>query len=189
MLLPHRLLSREIGERLLNLDHIRERIVAFQVSPEVFIRRFHLSDWKRKEGTLDGFVAFAQEKEDRLRIKAAHVFGRYASDRFDRALHRVKQGSPRKKYQYPGLSSTYRQVSWAIEGMAINDVKLDTKRDLESILRSCEADQLDLEVGWGDQEIIPCNLAFHRIHQKPLGFLLRVQVLGPVQKRGQKTLF
>ncbi len=189
MLLPRRLLGRELGERLLDLDHVKELMAAFRVSPEVFLRRFHLSDWNRKEGKLDGFIAFAQERESRLRIKAAHVFGRHATDRFHRALQRAKQAAPRRKFEYPGLSGTYRQVAWALEDMAINDVKLDGKRDIEAILRDSDADQLDLEVGWGDAEVIPCNLAFRRIHREPLGFLVRVQVVGPIQKPGQKSLF
>lgn len=188
LLLPRRLLGQEIGERLLELDHVKGLMAAFRVSPEVFLRRFHLSDWNRKEGKLDGFIAFAQERESRLRIKAAHVFGRYATDRFHRALQRARHGA-QQKFEYPGLSGTYRQAAWALDGMAINDVKLDGRKDIESILRNSEADQLELEVGWGDGEVIPCNLTFRRIHQKPLGFLLSVQVVGPTQKPGQKTLF
>lgn len=192
MLLPSRMLVPKIGERLLELDHVSGLIAAFRVSPEVFLRRFHLSDFIWQHGKLDGFIAFVQEKNGRLDIKAGHVFGRYATDRFERALQLAKHGTLQKEFEYPGLSKTYRQTKWALEGMAINDMKLDGKRDIESFLRNAEANQLDIEVGWGDirdKEVIPCNLAFQRIHQKPLGFLVRVQVVGPVQKSSPGMLF
>lgn len=184
MLLPRRMLIREMGERLLDVEHLSKLVAAFHVSPEVFLRRFHLSDLNRQHSKLDGFLAFVKEENDgRLYIKACHVFGTYASDRFHRALPK------KKKYKYLGLSNSYHQTTWALEGMAVNAVKLDKKIDIESVLRSTESKQFDLDVEWGDGGFIPCNLAFRRIHQKPLGFLLRVQVMGPVQKPGQRTFF
>jgi len=190
MLLPRRVLIREMAEGLVEVDHLYKLIAAFHVSPEVFLRRFHLSDMNRQDAKLDGFVAFIkEEKNGRLHIKAAHVFGTHASDRFHRALQRANPSSKRKKVKFLGLSDSYRQTTWALEGMAVNDVKLDKNKDIESVLRSAESDQFDLDVGWGDGEVIPCNLAFRRIHRQPLGFLVRVQVLGPVQKPGQKTFF
>jgi|ERR1039458_9965338 hypothetical protein len=189
MLLPRQILIRELGEGLLDLDHVSGLIAAFRVSPEVFLRRFHLSDMNRKHGKLDGFIAFIQEREGRLYIKAGYVFGRHASDRFERALQRSKRGTPQRKFEYLGLSDSYRRTRWSFEGMAVNDLKLDKNKDIESFLRSVETSQLDLDVEWGNGEVIPCNLAFRRIHQQPLGFLVRVRVLGPVQKPGQRTLF
>jgi hypothetical protein len=189
MLLPRRMLDQQIGKRLLDLNYLDELITAFRVSPEVFLRRLHLSDWNQEQGKLDGFVAFIQEKEGRLYFKAAHVFGRYATDRFHRALERVNPAASRKKYDYPNLSRVYRQVKWALEGFTVNDAKLDRKRDIESILRGEKENHLDIEVGWGEGEVIPCNLTFRRIHQKPLGILLSMKIAGPVQKPGQRTFF
>ena len=189
MLLPRCMLYREVGEHLLDLKRMNALISAFRVSPEVFLRRLHLSDWNQEQGKLDGFIAFVQEKEGRIYFKTVHVFGRYAIDRFHRALERVNPSASRRKYDYPGLSRVYRQVKWALEGFAVNDAKLDRKRDIESILRGEEENQLDIEVGWGEGEVIPCNLTFRRIHQKPLVVLLIVKVAGPVQKPGQRTFF
>ena len=189
MLLPRQMLNREIGERLLDLEHVNDLITAFRVSPEVFLRRLHLSDWSPEPGKLDGFIAFVQEKENRLCFKAAYVVGRYATDRFHRAVQRVSTSASRKKYTYPDLSRVYQQSMWALEGMAVNDVKLDRRKDIESVLRDSGAGQVDVETGWSDGEIIPCNLAFHRIHKNPLGILLSVKVTGPVQKPGQGTFF
>jgi hypothetical protein len=76
-----------------------------------------------------------------------------------------------------------------LEGVSVNDAKLDRKRDIESLIRGEEKNQIDVETGWGEGEVIPCNLAFRRIHKDPLAFLLSVRVAGPVQKPGQRTLF
>ena len=76
-----------------------------------------------------------------------------------------------------------------LEGYALNDLKLDAHKDIEFLLRHNESDRLDLEVGWAADDIIPCDFTFHRIHQHPLGFLLRVQVTGSIQKPSQRTLF
>jgi len=183
ILLPRRMLIREMGEKLFDLDHVNGLIAAFHVSPEVFLRRFHLMDMNSQYANLDGFIAFVVERNNRLHIKAAHVLGTSASDRFHRALPKPK------KFEYPGLSDSYRRSRWAVDGMAVNDLKLDKTRDVESVIRSSERNQLDLEVGWGDGKNIPCNLAFRHIRRKALGVLVRVQVLGPVQKSGQWTVF
>lgn len=189
MLLPRDLLNREIGERLFDLEHIGSLIKTFRVSPEVFLRRLHLSDWNAQPEKLDGFIAFVQQTESRLTFKAVYVVGRYSIDRFQRAVQRVSPPASRKKYAYPNLSRVYRQTTWASEGMAVNDVKLDRTKDIESVILGNEAGQIDIETGWGDGQVIPCKLTFHRLHNKPLGSLLSVRVTGPVQKPGQGTFF
>jgi hypothetical protein len=189
MLLPRHLLNRDLGERLLDLEHLHDLIKAFQVSPEVFIRRLHLSDWSPEGEKQDGFIALVQESESQLYFKVAYVTGEYATDRFNRAARRVNPNSLKKKYDYPDLSRIYRQSTWGLEGLAVNEAKLDRKQNIETALRSEEVGQIDIETGWGNDDIIPCRLSFRRLHEAPLGILISVKVAGPLQKPGQKTFF
>ncbi len=66
-LLPRQMLLREVGERLFDVDHVKNLTAASRVSPEVFIRRLHLSDM-RTDWKLDGFIAYVREQEGVLRI-------------------------------------------------------------------------------------------------------------------------
>lgn len=187
-LLPRRMLIRELTTRLFDVDHVSSLLSVFRVSPEVFIRRLHLSDMKSQYGDLDGFLAFAQEKHGALRIRVCHVLGTHATGRFHDALKRARR-EREQPVQYRSLSVEYTQAKWALEGCAFNDPRLGLHGDIESLLRNNESGRLDLEVGWAARDVIPCDLAFRRIHHQPLGLLVRVQVTGPVRKLGQTTLF
>lgn len=187
-LMPRKMLLQGTGNRLFDVAHVESLLSAFRVSPEVFIRRLHLSDVKSCYTELDGFLAFAQEREGRVRIKACHVVGTHAKGRFHQALGQRK-GESQQLREPSGLSVEYLESKWAMEGWAINDLKLNGDMDLESFLRDNENGRLIFEVGWAAGDVIPCDLTFRRIHHSRLGSLLRVQVTGPVQKPGQKSLF
>jgi len=188
LLLPQKMLMRELADRLFDIDYVHHLLSVFKVSPEVFLRRLHLSDMNSEYKTLDGFLAFVQETQQSLRIKACHVVGTCATDRFHRAIQRAR-GEKKEPHQYRSLSSDYVETKWALEGCVLNDLKLDANKDIEHFLRHNESGRLDLEVGWAAGDVIPCNLIFRHIHQQPLGLLLRVQVTGPIQKPSLKTLF
>jgi hypothetical protein len=188
LLLPRKMLLRELGDRFFDVDHISNLLTAFRVSPEVFIRRLHLSDLKEQFANLDGFLAFAQDTQGTIRVKACHVVGSYARDRFHDALKRARR-EPTQPAQYRSLSVEYVQAKWALEGCPLTDLNRETHKDIESLVRNNESGRLGLEVGWTTRDVIPCDLAFRRIHHQPLGLLVRVQVIGPVQKPSQRPLF
>lgn len=191
-LLPRNMLPHELGERLLEVDYVNSLLTTFRVSPEVFVRRLHLSDM-RLDCKLDGFFAYVQEQEGILRIIACHVVGANSLDRFNSALSKGK--SPQ---EYLSLSDNYKQVRWVMERvidrkhMPLVDVGLgrnfNASMDIESKLRATERAELDLEVGWGGGDVKPCKLAFVRRHDAPLNLLMSVQVVGSTKKRGQERL-
>jgi hypothetical protein len=147
-----------------------------------------MSDINLHESNADGFLAFAQEDEGAIRFKACHVFGNFGQERFHRALELAK-GGVKTSSQRRSLSADYRQEKWALEGSTLDDVKVDKNKKIESALRSTESGKLEIVVGLGGGNVVPCEFAFRRLHQQPLGFLMRLQVIGPAQKPGQRTLF
>jgi hypothetical protein len=186
-LLPRQMLIREIANRLFDVDHVCEILSSFQVSPEVFIRRLHLSDVDLRQSKGDGFLAFAHEEEGTIRVKACHILGTYGKQRFHQALQ-LDKNDGEISYRHRSLSADYKQAKWALEGSTLDDVKLDKNKKIESALRNADRGQLELLVGLGEGNIIPCEFVFRRLDQKHRSLLIRLQVIGPVQKAGERTI-
>lgn len=188
LLLPRKMLIRELGKRPFDVDHASKLLCVFRVSPEVFIRRLHLSDMKSAYGDLDELIAFAQETHGTIRVRACHLLGIHGKNRFHDALRRARR-EQNEGAQYRSLSTEYLEAKWALEGCALSDPQLGLPQDIESRLQNSESGQLGLDVEWAAGDIIPCDLTFRRIQHLPLGFFVRIRVTGPVQKPGQKRLF
>lgn len=186
-LLPRSMLIREIDSRLFDVDHLSKLVLAFGVSPEVFLRRFHVSDMKGQFTAMDGLLAFVQDKGENIEFKACHIWGDYAIGRFQHGL----QESRRKAWEseHVSLSADYRQTKWVLQGLKLNEIGLGNSRDIASRLKSKQADQIEMDVEWAQSEVIPCRLSFRLIQERPLGWLLCLQVMGTVQKPGQGHFF
>ena len=187
LLLPKQILVRQIGDRLFDINHVRNLLSIFQISPEVFIRRMHLSDMRREFGNVDGLLAFGQETDGAIGVRACHVVGYHALGRFNRALEGDKKRKTESRYR--SLSRSYRQDEWVAEGQPLAKLRLGV--DIESLLRNGETGQKQLQILWhpDEKDVIPCDLVFRRIHKQPLGFLVGIKVTGPKEKRTEKTLF
>jgi hypothetical protein len=184
-LMPKQMLVPQIQDDLLHVDRVRELLDAFRVSPEVFVRRMHLSDMYGAFGNLDGLLALVEERDRVFHVTACHIVGYHALDRFNRAL---KGDKKRKKGAHQSLSKGFSQTEWELEGQPL--VKLQLGDDIESFLRSAASGQKKFEVLWhpDEKDIIPCDFAFHRISGKTPLFLVGIKITGSKQKVAQKTL-
>jgi len=168
------MLVREIDSRLFDADHLSKLIHVFGVSPEVFLRRFHVSDMGGQFTAMDGLLAFLQDKGENIEFKVCHMWGDHAIARFQHAL----QESRKKAFEYLSLSADYKQRRWALEGLKLNEIGLGNSSDIASRLKIKQADHMEMDVEWARGEVIPCNLSFRQIRQRPLGWLLCLQFMG-----------
>jgi hypothetical protein len=131
----------------------------------------------------NGFVAFARQMDNAIRVKACHIFGAVARDRFHRAL---KQDSSDGKLRpvHRTLSDIYAQSKWELEGQSIDEIQL--AKDLENKLLEGAIEQLPLRVGWGSGKVIPCSLSSQPLAEG--NFLLCLEILAPVQESDQERL-
>jgi len=187
LLLPRSILIHEIGSRLFDVDHLCKIILAFGVSPEVFLRRFHVSDMRGQFTNMDGLLAFAQDKGENIEFKACHICGDYAIGRFQHGL----EGSRKKgrESEYRSLSPNYIETKWVLEGLNLNEIGLGNSKDIAFRLKNERAGQMEMDVKWAGDEVIPCRLNFRLIREKPFGWLLSLQVVGDIKKIGQSHLF
>ena len=167
-LLPRSMLVREIDSRLFDVDHLGKLVHAFGVSPEVFLRRFHVSDMRGQFTAMDGLLAFIEDKGVHIEFKVCHMWGDHAIARFQHSL----QESRKKLSEYLSLSADYKQTRWALEGLRLNEIGLGNSSDIASMLKNKQADRIDMHVEWARGEVIPCNLSFRQIRERPLGWLL-----------------
>jgi hypothetical protein len=181
------MLLREIDSRLFDIDHLSRLVFAFGVSPEVFVRRFHVSDMKGRFTAMDGLLAFIQDKEENIEFKTCHMWGDNAIGRFQHSLKESRGKTIESNYL--SLSTDYSQPRWILQGLKLNEIGLGNSRDIEYRLRNKQADQIEMDVEWARGEVIPCRLSFRLLREKPLGWLFCIQVMGPIQKPGQGYLF
>lgn len=186
-LLPRSMLIHEIDSRLFDVDHLSKLVLAFGVSPEVFLRRFHVSDMRGQFTAVDGLLAFVQNQGEDIEFKACHIWGDHTIVRFQHGL----QESRKKAWESErlSLSADYKQTKWVLEGLKLNEIGLGNSSDIASRLKNKQADQIEMDVEWARGSVIPCRLSFRLIHERPLGWLLCLQVMDPVQKSGQSHLF
>jgi Zn-dependent peptidase ImmA (M78 family) len=182
LLLPAELLRREVGNRLFDPKHLAEVAGRCRVSAEVLVRRFHVSDLNEDYFKSDGFIALARQVDNAIRVKACHIFGAIARDRFHRALK--QEGSDKTRPLYRSLSDSYAQSKWALEGQSIDEIQL--AKDLESKLGDGDVGPFSLRVGWGSGKVIPCSLSSHPLVGGAL--VLCLKVAGPVQESDQERL-
>jgi hypothetical protein len=175
-LLPRSMLVREIDSRLFDVDHLSKLVHAFGVSPEVFLRRFHVSDMRGQFAAMDGLLAFIQDKGENIEFKACHMWGTHAITRFQHGL----QESRKNASEYLSLSADYKQTRWALEGLKLNEIGLGNSSDTASRLKNKQADHIEIDVEWVRGEVIPCSLSFRLIRERPLGWLLCLQFMAPV---------
>lgn len=173
-LLPRSMLVREIDGRLFDVDHLGKLVHAFGVSPEVFLRRFHVSDMRGQFTTMDGLLAFIQEKGENIEFKACHMWGDHAIARFQHPL----QESRKKASEYQSLSADYKQTRWALEGLKLNEIGLRNSSDIAFRLKNEQADHIEMDVEWARGEVTPCNLSFRMVREKPLGWLLCLEFMS-----------
>jgi hypothetical protein len=184
LLLPSELLVRELAGGLFDPRVIADVCARCQVSPEVFIRRFHISDMGDQYRDANGFVAFVREAHAEASIKACHIFGVLARDRFHRALEKDGQAAkPRTKHR--SLSDSYAQPKWAMEGRLLSDLQLSQQFELS--LGNGFSGPIGFDADWGSGKVIPCSFSACRTNE-PSGVLLCVKVLGPVQGRDERVL-
>ncbi len=183
LLLPRSMLIREIDSRLFNVTHLSRLILAFGVSPEVFIRRFHVSDMRAQFTAMDGLLAFIQDGGEDVKFKTCHIWGDHAIVRFQHGLQESRKKA--RESEILSLSADYKQTRWILEGLKLNEVGLGKSSDIASKLKNKQADQIEMDLEWVRGEVIPCRLDFRLVHENPLGWLLCLQVMGAVQEPGQ----
>lgn len=186
LLLPRPHLLREIGNRFLEPDHIKRLMSSFRVTPEVFVRRFHLSDLTAPFTDERGIIILADNRSGVLWIKACHIIGGLARDRFDSAFQR--QGLVNKKLERMSLSDDYRQCKWALENQRFSKIMLSRSNDVESLIRKNESGQLELEVEWGEGNVIPCKIQFCRTMEGSFNSLISIQIMGNIRTIGHPML-
>lgn len=186
-LLPKSMLIREIDSRLFDVDHLSRLVLTLHVSPEVFLRRFHVSDLKGRFTDVDGLLAFVQDKEENVEFKACHMWGDNAIGLFQHSLKESKRKT--MESEHLSLSTDYSQPKWILQGLKLNEIGLGNSRDIEYRLRNNQADKIEMDVKWARGEVIPCRLSFRLLGERPPGWLFCVQVMGPIQKPGQGYLF
>lgn len=187
LLLPKQLLLTEIKGRLLDLERMRSLIGAFRVSPEVFIRRMHLSDLRGEIKDQDGLILLAAEKDGLIVVEACHALGPRALDRFEGAL-RVGSDKPPITTAHASLSRSYRQTKFKLEKRPLRD--LDLGIDVDTLLRAGKSGAKLLNVLWrpDGREVLPCNLVYHCLRDEPLTFLIAIKVIDELRLVGQESL-
>lgn len=186
-LLPRSMLIREIGSRLFDVAYLSKLILAFGVSPEVFLRRFHVSDMMGQFTAMDGLLAFVQDKGENIEFKACHIWGDHAIVRFQHGLKGSRMKA--RESERLSLSADYRQTNWVLQGLKLNEIGLHNSREIVSRLKNKQADQMEMDVEWARGEVIPCSLSFRLIRERPPSWLLCLQVMDPIQKPGQGHFF
>jgi hypothetical protein len=181
------MLVREIDGRLFDVDHLSKLVHVFGVSPEVFLRRFHVSDMSGQFPDMDGLLAFVQDKVDSIEFRVCHLWGDHAIGRFHHSLQKSRRKASESGFM--SLSANYRQTKWVLQNLKLTEIGLGNSRDIISRLKNKQADQIEMEVEWSRGEVIPCKLSFRLLHERPLGWLLCLQVMGTVQKPGRGFLF
>ncbi len=180
ILLPRQMLLREVHDRVLDIGQVHNLISAFKVSPEVFIRRLHLSDVRSQLGDTDGFLALATERDANLRIKACHIMGDHSTPRF--------QGDKTIVIQHEGLATEYYEAHWVMENSPVDDLGLDQGIISATTLRSTNDFDTKTELSIGANSILPCEFSSRSVSHRPLGVLMMLRATGSVEKRGQQRL-
>jgi hypothetical protein len=180
-LLPSRALVQEIGTELFNVEHIRSAISVFQVAPEVFIRRLNVSDMRQHFGEKRGILAFLKESiTGQLIVKACHIWGSFAQQRFETALRKPDDKS---RDAHMSLSEEFRQATWALEGKPINDMRLNRTVEIEKLIRTPKSGGQDIHVDWSSERILPCKLASCQLLGSPRSYLTSLEVTEPLLMR------
>src|SRR5205807_1357374 len=87
ILLPKRALLREIGDGLFRSAHLCQVAKRFQVSPSVFVYRFHVDDISgRFDAEGSGLLACVRARRDGAKVIAAHAVGSLGRTRWPKEL-------------------------------------------------------------------------------------------------------
>ncbi|MBI5818052.1 MAG: ImmA/IrrE family metallo-endopeptidase [Verrucomicrobia bacterium] len=183
LLLPKQMLLKAVDEQLFDVNLLNEICSRFRVSPEVFIRRLHLSDMTGAFAGLDCVVALVQDNEGILIIKTCHIMGGDSKGRFDTPYEKVRVKKPK---DHSSLSKHFRQLAWAIEGLPV--AKLGIDDELESKLRRDEKGKWEREVPFGKDTAITCEIRFLRRRSSPLSVLLSILVTRHTHARTHQKL-
>lgn len=173
LLIPKQRLIREIEGRLFDVNHIKELIKLFKVSPKVFIWRLQLDDMKDVFKDADGLLVYAEVEQGHIVIKACQIWGPQAKSRF--AI-----GSLNKQKNLPE-ERVLRELHLVDD---INN-KFD---EINARLLENENGQIKLQVPCASDTLLPCELNFCRIQGHSDRLLIGIKVAGNIEKRGLKSL-
>ena len=143
LLLPRLGLIRELGDHLLNLEHVQTVINGFQVAAEVFILRFKLADVRSYFAGENAILAYVHAPDGTPRLRTCQIWGGIARERFDIAYRRTPGLESGLKIPKK-LSPEYSEQHWVLEGHPVNDLKLGI--DLEALMRDNRSGKEDVTV-------------------------------------------
>ncbi len=184
LLVPAPTLMKETNARILDVGNVRGLLDAFAVSPEVFIRRMHLSDLRAGFAGTDGLLALAERNGPALEVRTCHIFGAgRALERFERAL----PGQDGNRRRHTSLSGSYRQAGWKLEGRPLKELGIGI--DVDSLISGKKpgAVNLDVPLHPGEKRVIPCELRFVCLGDEPPTFLVSIRVSGSDVDMGRET--
>lgn len=172
LLIPKQRLISEIrnADQLFDSSHLKRVTTMFRVSPEVFVRRLHVTDMRDAFGNVHGFVAFVRVEDKAFRVVASHVWGPQAQARFRPAarLSRQNHHPVSKRADNP-------------EGCVLRELNLGF--DVETPLAGSDYYEKELRVPCAKNLVLPCQFNACLTSSRPRAFLISIRVSGPARDR------